>query len=115
MQRAVLRVTPLAGQGIAPLVPPLIGALDIFSTMRTENMNIIDKMFNFGSSFRVLLFTAATVCLAISFMTRQEGKTVTFAMIFMGLYGIRREFRQWRINRLPEIEQLSSKMSSREG
>ena len=27
MQRAVLRVTPLAGQGIALLVPPLIGAL----------------------------------------------------------------------------------------
>jgi hypothetical protein len=27
MQRAVLRVTPLAEQGIAPLVPPLIDAL----------------------------------------------------------------------------------------
>jgi hypothetical protein len=27
MQREVLRVTPLAGQGIAPLVPPLIDAL----------------------------------------------------------------------------------------
>jgi len=26
MQRAVLRVTPLAGQGIAPLGPPLIDA-----------------------------------------------------------------------------------------
>jgi len=27
MQRAVLRVTPLAGQGIAPLGPPMIDAL----------------------------------------------------------------------------------------
>ena len=28
MQRTVLRVTPLAEQGVAPLVPPLIDALD---------------------------------------------------------------------------------------
>jgi hypothetical protein len=32
MQRAVLRVTFLAGQGIAPLVPPLIGALGASDT-----------------------------------------------------------------------------------
>jgi hypothetical protein len=31
MQRAVLRVTPLAGQGIAPLVPPLIDALSMLN------------------------------------------------------------------------------------
>ena len=78
-------------------------------------MNIIDKMLKFGSSFRVLLFIAATIALAISLWTREDGKAVTFAMIFLGLYGVRREFKQWRINRLPEIEQLSSKMSTREG
>ncbi len=78
-------------------------------------MNIIDEMFNFGSTFRLLLFVTATITLAISFMVRQEGKTVTLMFVFMGLYGVRREFRQWRINRLPEIEQLSSKMSAREG
>ena len=78
-------------------------------------MNIIDKMLAFGSSFRLLLFIAGTIVLAIDFMTRQDSKTVTLMFVFLGVYGIRREFRQWRINRLPEIEQLSSKMSAREG
>jgi len=78
-------------------------------------MDIIDKMFRFGSTFRLLLFIAGTIVLAIDFMTRQDSTTITLMFVFLGVYGIRREFRQWRINRLPEIEQLSSRMSAREG
>ena len=76
-------------------------------------MNIIDRLFSFGSTFRLLLFIVGTILLVVDFITRHERKTVTLMFVFIGFYAIRREYKQWRINRLPEMEQIASRISAR--
>lgn len=62
-------------------------------------MNILDKMFNFGSTFRLLFFISSVIVLVI-FLIRNPGqKPVVWAFIFIGVIGTVREYRQWRNNR----------------
>ena len=62
-------------------------------------MGIIDKMFRFGSTFRLLVFVAATVTVALTGFSNSTENTGVFLILFGGLFGIRREFGQWRENK----------------
>lgn len=69
MQRAVLRVTLLAGQGIAPLVPPLIGALGSQGKRRISGGGIMRKFFESGLAFMLV----ALVWIAVGLLSGRPG------------------------------------------
>lgn len=62
-------------------------------------MNVLDKMLNFGSTFRLLLFVAASITFSIYIIKNPDQKTGAWAILFIGLAGIAQEYRTWRDNR----------------
>jgi ABC-type transport system involved in cytochrome c biogenesis permease subunit len=80
MQRAVLRVTLLAGQGIAPLVPPLIGALD-----RQRTLHDMKRIRLIMLGFMVLICTIIIVVISASSLWEGNNKAQLLSLLFGSL------------------------------
>jgi len=71
-------------------------------------MKILDKMFNFGSTFRLLLFTASLIILSIYIARGSAQNRGAFVILIIGMIGTVREYRMWHANRRSHNEHTAS-------
>jgi hypothetical protein len=62
-------------------------------------MNIIDRMFRFGSTFRLLLFLASVIVLSIYILRNPGQNRGTWIILIVGFIGTAREYHRWQANR----------------
>lgn len=74
----------------------------------------VDSFLGYGSTFRVLLFAAGVVIFGFYMVKDTTASKVLYFFFGMGLMGFYHEFRQWRVNRMPEADQISHKVSAAE-
>ena len=78
-------------------------------------MKILDKMLNFGSTFRLLLFTASLIILAIYIVSGSAQSGGAFVILFIGMIGTVREYRMWQASRRSRDEHTASGWNASEG